>query len=284
MLMSQANSRGLSTPVCVEITPDSYRALDMRQLWHYRELLYFLTWREIAVRYKQTVAGVAWAILQPAMTMAVFSLVFNRLAHMPSEGVPYPLFVIVGLVPWNFLANAVTQSSSSLVGNTNLITKVYFPRILIPVSAVCTGLLDVLLSFGLLIAVMGWYGVAPGAKVLWLPAVFVVALITALGTGMWLSVLALRYRDVKFVIPFFVQIWLFLTPVAYSGNAVTGPWRYLYLLNPMVGVVDGFRWCLLGTNVPAPFAVLLSAATAAVTFITGAVYFSRTESTLADKV
>jgi lipopolysaccharide transport system permease protein len=271
-------------PVETEISADSRGAWNVKELWTYRELLYFLTWREIAVRYKQTIAGVAWAIIQPAMTMLVFSVFFGKLARVPSDGLPYPLFTLAGLVPWTFFANGLNQCSNSLVGNSSLITKVYFPRLVIPVAAVCTGLIDVLLSFVLLLAAMAWYGFVPGWNVMWLPAFFLLALTTALGAGIWLSVLNLRYRDVRFVVPFLTQLWLFMTPIAYGSSLVREPWRSVYGLNPMAGVVEGFRWCLLGTTHPPVAIAAASAFAACVVLITGALYFVRMESTFADRI
>jgi lipopolysaccharide transport system permease protein len=255
-----------------------------RELWEYRELLYFLVWRDIKVRYKQTVLGVAWAILQPLATMLLFSLFFGRLAKMPSEGVPYPLFALSALVPWTFFANGMTQSANSVVMSQNLITKVYFPRLAIPFGSVLAGGLDLGLAFVLLIAFMAWYGFAPAATALWVVPFSVLALAATLGVGMWLAALNVQYRDVRYTVPFLVQLWLFATPIAYPSTLLAGPWRTLYALNPMVAVVDGFRWSLLGTAPPPPGVILASTAVALLLLVTGALYFRRMEQSFADVV
>jgi lipopolysaccharide transport system permease protein len=273
----------MNSPV-IEITPREGVSLRLQELWEYRELLYFLTWREVAIRYKQTVAGVAWAVLQPVLTMIVFSIFFGKLAGVPSDGLPYPLFTLAGLVPWTFFANGLTQSSNSLIGNSSLITKVYFPRLIIPVSAVCTGILDFLLAFVLLLLAVAWYGVVPGPGIVWLPAFFLLALMASLGVGLWLSVLNLKYRDVRFIVPFLTQLWLFMTPIAYGGSLISGRWRSIYGLNPMAGVVEGFRWCLLGTSRPPLDTAVISAVAASVVLVTGLIYFRRSEATFADRI
>ncbi len=269
----------------VLIVPSSgWVSLHLRDLWEYRELLYFLTWREIKVRYKQTALGAAWAIIQPVFTMLVFSLFFGRLARIPSDGVPYPLFSLAALVPWTFFANGLSQSSNSLVASTSLITKVYFPRLTIPISAVLSGAVDLLIAFALLVAVTLWYGVTPGPRSLFLPLFFILAFITALGVGLWLSALNVEYRDVRYVVPFLTQFWMFATPIAYPSSLLKAPWRTLYGLNPMAGVVEGFRWALLGTaSGPGPM-IAVSSAAALFTLITGAFYFRRMERTFADRI
>jgi lipopolysaccharide transport system permease protein len=256
----------------------------VRELWEYRELLYFLTWRDIKVRYKQTAFGAAWAIIQPFFTMVVFSLFFGHLAKVPSDGIPYPIFSLAALVPWTFFANGLTQSSNSLVGNANLITKVYFPRLTIPIASMFSGIVDFLVAFVLLVGMMIYYGIVPSLNVLWLPLFLLLALTTSLGVGLWLSALNVKYRDVRYVVPFITQFWLFVTPIAYPSSLLHEPWRTLYGLNPMVGVVEGFRWALLRTNT-APNAILAVSSTAAlIILVTGAFYFRRMEKTFADIV
>ena len=261
-----------------------WTSLQLHELWEYRELVYFLIWRDIKVRYKQTALGAAWAIIQPVFTMVVFSLFFGRLAKMPSDGVPYHLFSMAGLVPWTFFANGLVQSSNSTVGSAQLIQKVYFPRLVIPVAAVLSGVVDFLLSFGVLIAMILAAGVSIGAGVLWLPLLLLLALATALGVGLWLAALNVLYRDVRYILPFVVQLWMFATPIAYPSSLLHEPWRTVYGLNPMVGVVEGFRWALLGTKTaPGPILVV-SAVTSLAILIGGAYYFRRMERTFADIV
>ncbi len=264
-----------------------FAALNLRALWQYRELLYFLVWRDIKVRYKQTVLGVLWIVLQPVVSMVVFSLLFGRLLGVPSGDVPYPIFAYAALLPWNYFAGALTRSSDSLVGNTNLITKVYFPRLVIPLSAVLSGLVDFAVAFVVLAALMLYYRIAPTAAVVLLPAFMLLAVVTALGFGLWLSALNVRYRDVKHLTPFLVQTWMYVTPVIY-GSALLGRFRSLLSLNPMTGVVEGFRWALLGGDGAyghGPdlwFAV--SAAIAVAVLVSGLVFFRRTERTFADVI
>ena len=259
-------------------------SLKLRELWEYRELLYFLTWRDIKVRYKQTALGAAWAIIQPFFTMVVFSLFFGRLARIPSDGLPYPLFAFAALVPWTFFANGLSQSSNSLVGSSHLITKVYFPRLVIPLSSSVSGGLDFLISFGVLLGMMAYYGKWPTLHILWLPLLLLLAFVTALGVGMWLSALNVQYRDVRYVLPFLTQVWLFSTPIAYPSSLLSEPWRTVYGLNPMVGVVEGFRWALLGTDTAPGSLVAVSALAALIILIGGAFYFRRMERIFADVV
>jgi lipopolysaccharide transport system permease protein len=259
-------------------------SLKLDELWEYRELLYFLTWRDIKVRYKQTALGAAWAIIQPFFTMLVFSLFFGRLAKVPSDGIPYPLFTFAALVPWTFFANALTQSSSSLVGNARLITKVYFPRLAIPISTAVAGVLDFSLAFVVLLGMMLYYRTLPTARVMWLPLFFLLAFITAVGVGLWLSALNVKYRDVQYVLPFLVQFWMFGTPIAYPSSLLNEPWRTLYGLNPMAGVVEGFRWSLLGSHVAPGRMLAVSSVASLILAAGGALYFRRMERTFADLV
>jgi len=259
-------------------------SLKLRELWEYRELLYFLVWRDIKVRYKQTALGASWAIIQPFFTMVVFSLFFGHLGKIPSDGIPYPLFSFAALVPWTFFANGLGQSSNSLVGNANLITKIYFPRLIVPLASVFSGIVDFLLAFVVLLGMMLYYGIAPTLNVFWLPLFVFLALVTSLGVGLWFSALNVEYRDVRYVVPFITQFWLFATPIAYPSSLLSQPWRTIYGLNPMVGVVEGFRWALLGTNTaPGPI-IAVSSAAALVILVTGAFYFRRMEKTFADIV
>jgi lipopolysaccharide transport system permease protein len=258
--------------------------LELREIWERRELLYFFIWRNVKVRYKQTVLGGAWAIIQPFLTMVVFSIFFGRLAGIPSEGVPYPIFTYTALVPWTFFANALSQASNSLLEQERLITKIYFPRLLLPIAAVLSGLLDFAIAFLLLIGMMIWYGLTLTPAILLVPFFVLMATLTALGAGVWLSALNVQYRDVRYVIPFLVQFWLFVSPIAYPSSLVPEPWRALYGLNPMAGVVEGFRWALLG-HAPMP-AVLLGVSLLVVltVLVGGLYYFRRMEETFADVV
>jgi len=274
-----------ATPV-LRLEPSTrWVSLQLDELWRYRELLYFLVWRDVKVRYKQTALGAAWAIIQPLFAMLVFSLFFGRLAKIPSDGIPYPLFSFAALVPWTFFATGLAQSADSLVGNANLIKKVYFPRLAIPIAAVMSSVVDFVLAFLVLLLMMTtYYQVWPTAAVLWLPLLVLLAIVTALGVGLWLSALNVQFRDVRYVLPFLVQFWMFATPIAYPSSLLDEPWRTVYALNPMVGVVEGFRWALLGTNTaPGPM-IAASAFAAVVILIGGAFYFRRMERTFADLV
>jgi homopolymeric O-antigen transport system permease protein len=279
--------------------------LHLRELWNYRELLLFLAWRDISVRYKQTVLGAAWAIIQPFFTMLVFYVFLGKLAQVPSDGIPYPLFAYTALVPWTFFANGLQESSNSLVGSANLITKVYFPRLVVPMAAVTSGIVDFALAFIVLLGMMLVYGRIPTINVIWLPFFMLLALGAALGVGLWLSALNVQFRDVRYVVPFLVQFWLFATPVAYPSSIVPEPWRTLYGINPMVGVVEGFRWALLSGTQSSPLTrfafhamqplgaasgqpsaalILTSILAVAVLVLSGALYFQRVESVFADVV
>jgi lipopolysaccharide transport system permease protein len=259
-------------------------SLGLRELWQYRELLAFFVWRDLKVRYRQTLLGAAWAVLQPFITMVVFSVFLGRLVGVPSDGVPYPLFAFAALVPWTFVSQGVSQSANSLVGSQNLIKKVYFPRLVIPSAAVLAGLADFAIAFVVLVAMMLVYAIVPGVAILWIPLFLLLGTMTALAAGLWLSALNVRYRDVRYVVPFFLQVWLFATPVAYPSSLVAEPWRTLYALNPMAGVVEGFRWALLGTGGMPAGMLLVSSAVAVVVLVSGAWYFRRAEATFADVV
>lgn len=269
----------------IRIRPSSgWVTLRLDELWAYRELLYFLVWRDIKVRYKQTALGAAWAIIQPVLTMVVFSLFFGKLAAMPSDGIPYPLFSYAALVPWTFFAGGLALASQSLVGSANLIKKVYFPRLAIPIATVLSGVVDFALAFAVLLAMMPYFGVTPTANVIWLPLFLLLALVTSLGVGLWLAAMNVQYRDVRYAVPFLTQIWLFATPIAYPSSLLPEPWRTVYGLNPMAGVVEGFRWALLGTPTgPGPM-VLVSAVVATALLVSGLYYFRRMERTFADIV
>ena len=282
---SSATSSNPGDPPVFRIAPASgWVPLGLAELWLYRDLVYFLVSRDIKVRYKQTVLGAGWAVLQPVMTMVVFSVFFGRLSHVPSDGVPYPLFSYAALVPWGFFANGLTQSAASVVGNANLIRKVYFPRLAIPLATVLFGIVDFALAFAVLLAMMFAYGHAPGARAGWLPLFLLLALVTSLGVSLWLTALNVMYRDVRHVVPFLVQFWLIATPVAYPSSLLSARWRLVYALNPMVGVVEGFRWSLLGTRT-APGGMLgVSSLVAIAVLVGGAYYFRRMERTFADMV
>jgi lipopolysaccharide transport system permease protein len=274
-------------PVVVTVIEPStgWVPLHLSELWSHREILYFLVWRDIKVRYRQTVIGAAWAIVQPLMTMVVFSVFFGALAKVPSDGVPYPVFAFCALVPWTFFAAGVNQSANSLVASGELITKVYFPRLLIPMARVLAGILDLTLSLGVLFGFILFYGFRPSLTAcFWLPVFVLLAFIAALGIGLWLSSLNVKYRDVQHAVPFLVQIWFFATPIAYSSSLVPDSWKLLYALNPLVGVVEGFRWALLGTGQGPGLMTLTSGAAAVVIFVTGAFFFRQVERTFADLI
>lgn len=260
-------------------------SLKLRELWEYRELLYFLTWRDVKVRYKQTVMGVAWAIIQPFFTMVVFSLFFGKLAKVPSDGIPYPIFSYAALVPWTFFAQGLNQASNSLVSGSNLIKKVYFPRLVIPVAAVVAGVVDFMLAFIVLLGMILVYGIIPTVNVVWLPFFLLLALITSLGVSLWLSAMNVQFRDVRYIIPFITQFWMFVTPIAYPSSLIENSvLRTLYAINPLVGVIEGFRWALLGTDTaPGPI-IIVSSFVALTLLISGAYYFRRMEKTFADVV
>jgi lipopolysaccharide transport system permease protein len=281
-----ADSRGSAELLpAFEIRPTSgWRFLDLRELWVYRELIYFLTWRDIKVRYKQTAIGVAWAVLQPLAMMVVFTLFFGRLAKMPSEGVPYPLFAYAALLPWQLFSRTISETTNSLVTDQRLITRVYFPRIIVPTATTLAAMVDFLLALGLLVILMSVYGVVPGTAIVWLPLFVLLMVATALGVGFWLSALNVEYRDVMYTVPFLNQFWLFVTPVVYPSSIVPAQWRVLYGLNPMAGVVEGFRWALLGVgDGPSPM-LAVSALVAISLFVSGIIWFRRRERTFVDAI
>jgi len=277
--------RSSSAATITEIQPSrGWLSLNLREVWTYRELLYFLVWRDVKVRYKQTAIGAAWAMLQPLMTMLVFTLVFKRIAAIPSDGLPYPVFALAALLPWNLFAEALSRSIASLVGQSNLISKVYFPRLIVPFSATISGLVDFAVAFVLLLGMMIWFGIAPTWGVLALPFFLFLALNAALAVGLWLSALNVRYRDVGYTVPFLVQLWMFASPVAYPVSMVPEKWRTLYSLNPMAGVIEGFRWALLGKERPDFTVISISTLIVAGLLFGGIVYFKRMEETFADVV
>lgn len=271
-------------PLAVIDAADGGDWLRLRELWEARELIGFLIWRDVKLRYKQTVLGAAWAVLQPLLTMIVFSVFFGRLAGVPSDGVPYPVFSFAALVPWTLFAFGLSQATNSVVGSQRLITKVYFPRLVIPLAAVLSGLVDFALSFVVLLALMFAFGLAPTANVVWLPLFVALTFLSALGVGLWLSALNVQYRDVRYAVPFLTQLWFFATPIAYPGSLLDEPWRTIYGINPMAGVVEGFRWALVGTGSAPSGMLVVSVAATLVVLIGGVFYFQRMERTFADVV
>ena len=282
---SIADSAGISQPPVVRITPPGrWWVLPFAELWAYRELIYFFVWRDIKVRYKQTAIGAAWAVLQPLLTMIVFSLFFGRLAHIPSEGLPYPIFYYSALLPWMYFAAALQNSTTTIVENQRLITKVYFPRLALPLASVLSGLVDFCVSFLMFIVLMLYYRIHVSWAILMFPAFLLLAVLTALGVGLWLSALNAIYRDVRYVVPFLVQFWMFASPVAYPSSLVPAKWRWLYGLNPMAGVIEGFRWSLAGRGAPPGRLIVVSSAVVLVVLLSGLAYFQKMETTMADVV
>ena len=276
---------GSTQPGRVLIRPVSgWMPLNLRELWEYRELLYFLVWRDLKVRYKQTALGVAWVVLQPLFLMLVFTLFFGRLVGVPSDGLPYSIFVYTGILPWQLFSRGLNEAGMSLVANERVITKIYFPRILVPASAVLSSLIDFSVAFIVLVGYMLAYGIQPGFSILALSLFVLLAVMAALGVGLWLAALNVVYRDVRYTLPFLTQIWMFATPIIYPVSVVPEAWRSLYSLNPMVGVVEGFRWSLLGTATPADPMLGVSALIVVGVFIGGIFYFQRVEQTLADVI
>jgi len=261
-----------------------WSTINFKEMWEYRELFYFLMWRDIKVRYKQTALGATWAIIQPLFTMLVFSLFFGKLAKIPSDGIPYPIFAFAALVPWTFFSNGLSSASNSLVGDANLIRKVYFPRLAIPISTILSGVVDFFLAFLLLLGLMLYYKIMPTSNIVWVPLLLLLALVTALGVGLWLSALNVKYRDVRYTLPFLTQFWMFATPIAYPSSLLGEPWRTIYAINPMVGVVEGFRWALLDTDTsPGPM-IFVSALVALVILLSGFYYFRSMERYFADLI
>jgi len=272
-------------PVTILRPATGWGALNFRDLWLYRELIYFLTWRDLKVRYKQTLLGASWAILKPFLTMVVFSIFFGDLANVPSDGMPYPIFSFAALVPWELFSNAISVAGRSLVQNRHMITKIYFPRVILPLSAVLAGVVDFLIAFVILIGMLFYYRIPLTIYALTIPLFLLLALITSIGIGLWLSALNVQYRDIGYVTPFLTQFWLFITPIAYGASMVPEKWQFLYSLNPMTGVVEGFRWALLGTSQGAPGTQLaISFGVAILLLLTGFLYFRRMERTFADMV
>jgi lipopolysaccharide transport system permease protein len=273
-------------PATVYIRPaGGLAALNLRDLWTYRELIYFMIWRDLKVRYKQTLLGAAWAVIQPLLTMLVFNFLFNNVAKLPSDGIPYPIFSYTALLPWGLFSTALNSASRSLTSNHNMITKIYFPKLILPMASVLAGLVDFAIAFVILIGLMVYYQVTPSLTALWaVPVFLLLSVITALGVALWLSAINVKYRDVGYALPFLTQFWMFITPVAYSSKVISEKWQIIYALNPMAGVVNGFRWALLGSGNPPDILVAISTGIALVVLFTGLVYFRNMERTFADTI
>jgi len=282
--MESVTTSHSATPWKVIEPPRGWQALDLKEVWRFRELLLFFAWRDIKVLYRQTALGAAWAILQPVLTMLLFSVIFGKLAGLPSEGLPYPVFTYTALLPWQLFATALTSASNSLIANQNLISKIYFPRLIVPFSSILAGLLDFAIAFIVLAGLMLFYHITPTWGTLALPLLVLLAVLTSLAVGLWLSAMNVRYRDIRYVVPFLTQFWMYATPIAYSASLVPAKWRWLYSLNPMTGVVEGFRWALLGKATLDLPQVLLSAGIVLVLLVSGLFYFRRMESTFADVI
>jgi lipopolysaccharide transport system permease protein len=278
------NSKISPIPTLVIRPSKGWVAIKFRELWKYRELIYFFVWRDLKVRYKQTALGAAWAIIQPVFTMVIFSIFFGRLVKVPSDGIPYPIFSYCALLPWNYFAEAMNRASNSMIDSANLIKKIYFPRLVVPLSAVTSGLVDFAIAFTVLIAMMFYYKITPNINLLWFPVFLLMAIVTALGVGLWLSAMNVKYRDIRYVIPFLTQAWFFVTPVVYPSSLLSGFWKTIYGLNPMVSVVEGFRWALLGKEQPSGAMLAVSAMMVLILLVSGAFYFRRMEKTFADVV
>jgi lipopolysaccharide transport system permease protein len=284
-LSAAAHTPLVAKPPLLRITPpERWWALPFGELWNYRELIYFFVWRDIKIRYKQTAIGAAWAVLQPFLAMLIFTLFFGKLAHIPSEGLPYPIFSYSGLLPWMYFAAALQTATNAIVENQRLITKVYFPRLALPLSSVLSGLVDFGISFLMFAALMIYYHMRPSITMLWFPAFLLLAVLTALGVGLWLSALNAIYRDVRYVLPFLVQFWMFASPVVYPASLMPAKWRWVYGLNPMTGVIEGFRWSLSGRGDPPGHLILVSSGVVLAILLGGAAYFQKMETTIADVV
>lgn len=281
---AEKSSQSESKPPFTVREAQSGFSLRLGEVWQYHELIYFLVWRDLKVRYKQTALGVIWAVLQPFLTMAVFTIFFGNLAKVPSDGVPYPIFSFTALLPWQLFANALTNSSNSLVNNSNLITKVYFPRLILPLSSITAGLVDFCVAFLILIGMMIYYDITPSFAIITLPLFILLAVATTFAVSLWLSALNVQYRDVRYTIPFLTQFWLFLTPIAYPSSLVPEKWRFIYGLNPMAGVVEGFRWALLGKSNQNWYQIIASVTIVLVLLVAGLIYFRYMEKTFADVV
>ncbi|HAV77882.1 MAG TPA: phosphate ABC transporter permease [Anaerolineae bacterium] len=274
-------------PTTIYIKPSKgLAALNLRDLWIYRELIYFMIWRDVKVRYKQTMLGAAWAIIQPVLTMIVFTFLFGRIAKLPTDGnIPYPIFSYTALLPWGLFVAALNQASRSLTSNQNMVTKIYFPRLVLPLASILSGLVDFVIAFVILIGLMIYYGVTPSINAIWaLPLFLLLTIISALGVALWLAAINVQYRDVNYALPFMTQFWLFITPVAYSSNLISEQWQLVYSLNPMAGVVNGFRWALLGTNTGPGPEMAVSVVISIIILIGGLFYFRNMEKTFADTI
>ncbi len=273
-------------PTTIYIKPSTgLAALNLRDLWVYRELIFFMIWRDIKVRYKQTLLGATWAVIQPVMTMLVFNFIFGSVAKVPTDGIPYPIFSYTALLPWGLFVTALNQASRSLTSNNNMITKVYFPRLVLPIASVLAGLVDFAIAFVIMLGMMWYFNVTPTLSVLWtLPLFLLLAIITALGVALWLSAINVKYRDVNYALPFLTQFWLFITPVAYSASVISDKWQLVYFLNPMAGVVNGFRWALLGAGSGPDTTLWVSVGISIIVLVTGLFYFRNMERTFADTI
>ncbi len=279
-----AVTQKMEVPVVVIRPSRGLAALNLRDLWVYRELIFFMIWRDLKVRYKQTMLGAAWAVIQPVMTMLVFNFIFGSVAKLPTDGIPYPIFSYTALLPWGLFTTALNSASRSLTSNNNMITKIYFPRLVLPLASVMAGLVDFAIAFVILIGMMFYYHIVPTTAIWTLPAFLLLALITALGVALWLSAINVKYRDVGYALPFLTNFWLFITPVAYSAKVISDKWQLIYSLNPMAGVVTGFRWALLGTQIPSGTTLAVSAGISLLVLVSGLFYFRNMERTFADTI